>query len=245
MLVAWSLSILRILKYFFSCSITPALLREASYTTIRLGMYEPAKVFLGATDPAHTPLWKKVVAGALSGTVGATIANPTDLIKIRFMGAGLTLPYKNTWHAFKSIVEQEGVLGLWTGVRPTVKRAALVTATQISSYDHTKHLVLNAGLMDEGPLLHIASSIVAGCVTNIVASPVDIVRTRIMTQKNEKGAVLMYKGTADCILKTVKSEGILGLYKGFVPNWTRTGLHTITIFFVFEQLRRLVGMKPM
>ena len=245
MLVAWSLSILRILKYFFSCSITPALLREASYTTIRLGMYEPAKVFLGATDPAHTPLWKKVVAGALSGTVGATIANPTDLIKIRFMGAGLTLPYKNTWHAFKSIVEQEGVLGLWTGVRPTVKRAALVTATQISSYDHTKHLVLNAGLMDEGPLLHIASSIVAGCVTNIVASPVDIVRTRIMTQKNEKGAVLMYKGTADCILKTVKSEGIFGLYKGFVPNWTRTGLHTITIFFVFEQLRRLVGMKPM
>jgi len=32
-----------------------------------LGAYEPLKVFLGATDPAHTPLWKKICAGATSG----------------------------------------------------------------------------------------------------------------------------------------------------------------------------------
>ena len=43
------------------------MLREGSYSTIRLGAYEPLKSKLGATDPAHTPLWKKITAGATSG----------------------------------------------------------------------------------------------------------------------------------------------------------------------------------
>lgn len=35
------------------------------------------KDVLGAVDPAHTPLWKKIVAGATSGAFGSAIANPT------------------------------------------------------------------------------------------------------------------------------------------------------------------------
>ena len=53
-----------------------------------------------------------------------------------------------------------------------------------------------------------------------------------------------YKSAIDCFLQTLRSEGALGLYKGFVPNWMRIGPHTIVTFFVFEQLRKLVGMEP-
>ena len=42
-------------------------MREGIYSTIRLGAYEPLKRLFGATDPAHTPLWKKICAGAISG----------------------------------------------------------------------------------------------------------------------------------------------------------------------------------
>ncbi len=42
-------------------------MREGSYSTIRLGAYEPMKKMFGATDPAHTPLWKKICAGGISG----------------------------------------------------------------------------------------------------------------------------------------------------------------------------------
>jgi len=51
----------------FSGSWSASMLREGSYSTIRLGAYEPLKSKLGATDPAHTPLWKKILAGATSG----------------------------------------------------------------------------------------------------------------------------------------------------------------------------------
>jgi hypothetical protein len=62
--------------------LAPSLLREGSYSTIRMGGYDVMKNQLGATDPAHTPLWKKITAGAVSGAVGSAIANPTDLVKV-------------------------------------------------------------------------------------------------------------------------------------------------------------------
>lgn len=228
--------------------ITPSLMREASYSTLRLGLYEPLKEWFGATDPAHTPLWKKVCSGAIAGAIGSAIACPTDVVKIRLMAlpSGNKWEYRHTFHAFQAIVANEGIRGLWTGVNATVKRSALVSATAVSSYDHAKHKILNAGLLQEGPVLHIMASSIAGFVTNCVSSPMDMVRTRYMNQKKDcNKKPLLYRGTIDCIAKTVHKEGLFGLYKGFIPNWTRTGTHTVVTFFVFEQLRAFVGLKPM
>jgi len=227
--------------------LVPSMMREGSYSTIRLGAYEPIKFQLGATDIARTPLWKKIVAGATSGTIGSAIATPTDLVKVRFqaVGPGHKSEYRHTFHAFWTIGRKEGVRGLWTGVGPTVQRAAILTAAQIPSYDHTKHTLLNAQLMDEGPALHGVSSVIAGFVTACSTSPFDVVKTRMMNQKKDaNGKPLVYRNTIHCIGKIVRYEGILGLYKGFIPNWMRIGPHTIVTFFVFEKLRYLVGMKP-
>lgn len=230
----------------------PSLLREAIYSGIRLGAYEPIKVVLGATDKAHTPLWKKICAGAISGVIGSSVATPTDLVKVRMQACThsgeislLKMPrYKNTYSAFKEIIGKEGLRGLYVGVGPTVKRAAILTASQIPSYDHTKHTILNMNWMQEGPALHIVSSMVAGFMSAVTTSPVDVVKTRIMNQKYQHHHEKTYTGTFDCLMKILRSEGPFGLYKGFIPNWMRIGPHTIISFFVFEQLRRIVGMDP-
>lgn len=237
--------ILSMLSLYFS--ITPSLMREASYSTLRLGLYEPLKELFGARDPAHTPLWKKVCSGAIAGAIGSAIACPTDVVKIRLMAlpSGNQWEYRHTLHAFQAIVSNEGIRGLWTGVSATVKRSALVSATAVSSYDHAKHKILNAEMLSEGPVLHIVASSIAGFVTNCVTSPIDMVRTRYMNQKKDHNKKpVLYRGTIDCIVKTVRKEGLFGLYKGFIPNWLRTGTHTVVTFFVFEQLRAFVGMKP-
>jgi hypothetical protein len=225
----------------------PALLRQAIYSSTRLGAYEPIKELLGASDPCSTPLWKKIVAGSAAGMIGSSIATPTDLVKIRFQAVkfGDVPPYKNMFDAFYQIALKEGFFGLWTGIKPTVKRAAVLSGAQIPAYDHTKHIFLNAEWLKEGILLHGVSAIVAGFAATCIASPFDIVRTRYMTQpKNSSGKPLVYSGTLDCISKTVKHEGLLALYKGFFPNWTRTGLDTIIIFLVYEQLRKFAGLDP-
>ena len=47
--------------------------------------------------------------------------------------------------------------------------------------------------------------------TNAVMYPVDLIKTRLQLQRTKS----LYKNTLDVVLKTVKHEGFLGLYKGF------------------------------
>ena len=71
----------------FSHRVTASLLREAVYSTIRLGAYEPVKSAFGASH-SHSPLWKKLAAGATTGAFGSAIATPTDLVRVRMQGQG-------------------------------------------------------------------------------------------------------------------------------------------------------------
>ena len=66
--------------------------------------------------------------------MGSAIATPTDLVKVRQQAEGpeAMKRYKNTWEAFRVIFAREGVRGLYVGMVPTVQRAAIVTATQVS-----------------------------------------------------------------------------------------------------------------
>ncbi|KAJ7547436.1 hypothetical protein O6H91_08G085800 [Diphasiastrum complanatum] len=231
-----------------------ALLREASYSSIRMGAYEPLKKALGGDNPVHTPLWIKVTAGACAGVIGSTIANPTDVVMVRMQGPEQASlggssghwKYRGTFHAFTSIAKQEGIRGLYRGLGPTMQRAALLNSVQVPSYDHTKHTLLNAGLMEEGILCHLASSMTAGLATALAISPVDLLRTRIMQQGiHADGSGVLYASSLDCLWKTLQVEGPRSLYKGFVPVWMRIGPHTVITFFIFEQLRKAFGINPL
>ena len=77
---------------FVIFSIHASLMREGSYSSIRLGLYEPLKEFFGEVDKSRTPLHKKVLCAGISGIIGSAIANPTDLVKIRMQGEGKLEP---------------------------------------------------------------------------------------------------------------------------------------------------------
>jgi len=75
-------------KGLFS-GLKPALVRQASYQSIKMYLYEPIRdAVLSATTPeeakdADPKLWQMVVAGGLAGAIGTVITSPTDLLKIR------------------------------------------------------------------------------------------------------------------------------------------------------------------
>jgi hypothetical protein len=218
--------------------------REFSYSGIRMGLYEPTKQALGAADPAHTPLWLKITSGALTGATGSILANPFDLVKVRMQAAGRT-PYASVLAALREIKQEGGGWkGLWRGSGPTVQRAALLTASQVPSYDHVKHALKNGGYVQEGYLCHFGCSMVAGVVAAAVTSPVDLVKSRVMTQPIDPitGNGTLYSGTLDCFRKVVRAEGAAALFKGFHGQWLRLGPHTTISLMAFEHLRGLVGM---
>jgi solute carrier family 25 protein 14/30 len=140
-------------------------------------------------------------------------------------------------------MKQDGIAGLYRGVVPTTQRAMILTASQLPSYDHTKTWLLSRGY-NEGIATHVISSIVAGFVCATATSPVDLIKSRYMNQPFDAGKGVKYSSMLDCIVKTVRSEGILSLYKGWLPNWMRISPHTIVTFVVYEKLRSMFNVRP-
>jgi len=60
------------------------MMREASYTSLRIGLYEPMKYATGADQP-NASILQKFLAGALAGGIGSCAGNPFDVLKTRMM----------------------------------------------------------------------------------------------------------------------------------------------------------------
>lgn len=230
----------------------PALIREGFYSSFRMGCYGPLKSLLGE-DPVKggLPLWKKMIAGSIAGGIGAAIATPTDVVKVQLQAEGkVDVPrYTSTYNAFSTIGRKEGIKGLYRGLIPTTQRACILSAAMLPSYDHTKHFLLDNQWMKRDDIyVHIIAGMTAGFTMAVVTSPVDVIKTRVMNQKlilRDNVMQMPYKGSLDCLYKTVRREGPQALYKGFVPNAMRLGPHTLLGMIVYEQLLKLFNMKPM
>ncbi|XP_061902504.1 kidney mitochondrial carrier protein 1-like [Entelurus aequoreus] len=216
--------------------ISPALLRQASYGTIKIGTYNSLKRFF-VTHPEDETMVINVFCGVVSGVLSSSLANPTDVLKIRMQAQG-SLLQGSMMSNFINIYQTEGTKGLWRGVIPTAQRAAIVVGVELPVYDITKKHLLRSGAMGDTILTHFISSFTCGLAGALASNPVDVVRTRMMNQRVLSGGP-MYKGTLDGVMQTWRNEGFFALYKGFWPNWLRLGPWNIIFFITFEQLKKL------
>lgn len=215
--------------------IAPAVLRQSVYSSIRMGVYEPIRELVsgGSDQPSF---WQRLLAGGSAGGIGIAVANPTELVKIRMQADSAGTRYRGTVDAFRSIVRDEGVRGLWQGVGPNIQRAIIVNAVELGTYDHSKMMLVRyAGASPDAVTTHFGASFIAGFFAAAASSPVDVVKNRLMSQP--AGAERLYSGMLDCATKTVRAEGFLALYKGFVPNWLRLGPWCVVMFMSYEQYR--------
>lgn len=143
--------------------------------------------------------------------------------------------YKNVADALIRVTREEGITTLWRGCGPTVGRAMLLNCAQLASYDQVKGMLIASGYFRDNIGAHAMASTFSGLLATIVSMPMDIAKTRLQNMKPASpGAPAPYKGTADVLLKTVRAEGALSLWKGFVPYYLRLGQHTIYAFLFFE-----------
>jgi len=219
--------------------------RQCAFAPIRIGLYEPVRNFYCGKDFTGTPaLWQKIAAGLTTSAIGITFASPTDVVKVRLQAEGRLPPgatrrYNGAIDAYKKIVKTEGVKGLWTGYGPNLLRNCVVNATELVAYDQTKQTLLHTLNFKDGIPVHLISGLSAGLCATLLGSPVDVIKTRVMSAKSTTGGEPAFKGPVDCAVKLMRSEGPLAFYKGFIPNFARIGSWNIVTWFTLEQLKRL------
>ncbi|ESW98389.1 Mitochondrial dicarboxylate transporter [Ogataea parapolymorpha DL-1] len=219
--------------------LTASLLRQATYSTARFGVYEKLKEIM--TDPTRgqASTFQLLAASMIAGAVGGVVGNPADVVNIRMQNDN-SLPesqrrhYKHALDGLLKITREENLTALFRGLGPNLARGILMTASQVVSYDVAKKLLVENLSMDpKTKATHFSASLIAGLVATTVCSPADVLKTRIM---NSSGTGQSSFG----ILKdAISREGLGFMFRGWTPAFIRLGPHTILTFIALEELRRL------
>jgi hypothetical protein len=153
--------------------IPAAWLREASYTSLRLGLYSPIKTAMGVT--ADSPFIMKFAAGSLAGALGSLVGNPFDVLKTRMMTAeGKEPPSMTT--AAGSLYKQQGMGGFYRGLEANVMRAMVLNGTKMACYDQIKGAITASGTVPAGFATQFLSAFGAGFFMATTVAPFDMVR---------------------------------------------------------------------
>ena len=139
---------------------------------------------------------------------------------------------------------QEGVVrGLIVrGASASISRAAMLTAAQLSSYDHAK-VHLRAALGD-GTLLHVAAALISGFIATAACNPADVVKSRVMSAHGGGGGGGGATG-AGMVVEVWRREGLRGFYRGFLPAYARIGPTVFIQMPLAEALRSALGVQAL
>jgi hypothetical protein len=221
--------------------VNAAWLREASYTSLRLGLYEPIKIVFGANG-SDASFAKKFLAGSAAGAIGSLAGNPFDVLKTKMMVAS----GRETPSITKTAVELykgQGLAGFYRGIDSNVMRAMVLNGTKMGVYDQSKGYVVGLTGLDKGSLAtQFLSAVTAGFFMTCTVAPFDMIRTRLM---NQPADARIYNNAVDCALKIARQEGPLTFWRGFIPIWSRFAPTTTLQLVIFEQLRGFMGMKAL
>lgn len=212
--------------------LSAGLLRQAVYTTARIGCFDTFMTRLGnraKEQGKQIGFAERATAGLAAGGLAAMIGNPADLALIRMQSDGLKplaerKNYRSVIDALASITRSEGVTALWAGAAPTVVRAMALNFGQLAFFSEAKvHLKKNTEMSPH--LQTLTASAIAGFFASFFSLPFDFVKTRLQKQQRGPDGKLPYKNMVDCFTTVAKQEGLMRFYRGFGTYYVRIAPH--------------------
>lgn len=211
--------------------LSAGLLRQAVYTTARLGFFDTFMKQLqarAAEKGNKIGFAERATAGLTAGGLAAMVGNPADLALIRMQSDGLKpvaqrANYSSVIDALSRIAKAEGVTALWSGAYPTVVRAMALNFGQLAFFSEAKSQLKDTSM---GPRTQtLTASAIAGFFASFFSLPFDFVKTRLQKQQKGPDGKMPYKGMFDCFKKVATEEGPLRFYRGFSTYYVRIAPH--------------------
>ncbi|CAM6089737.1 unnamed protein product [Calypogeia fissa] len=215
----------------------------------------------GQQDAELTPVLR-LGAGACAGIIAMSATYPMDMVRGRLTVQTADAPqrYRGMFHAFATIMKEEGALAVYKGWLPSVIGVIPYVGLNFAVYESLKDHIVKSPLYtakDEselGVVTKLLCGAAAGTVGQTVAYPLDVVRRRMqMSGWKDASPVLMsdgtvkapvqYSGMVDAFRQTVRNEGFLALYKGLLPNSVKVVPSIALAFVTYEFMKDLLGVE--
>ncbi|KAI9817779.1 MAG: ADP/ATP carrier protein [Pycnora praestabilis] len=203
----------------------------------------------GAAKHPPLPPWGNAVAGATGAVLANAIVYPLDIVKTRLQvqvkrrttdEAPLTTNdhhYTSTWDAINKIIEDEGVVGLYSGINGSLIGVASTNFAYFFWYSTIRAYYLSTQALPKPPstAVELGLGAVAGAVAQLFTIPISVVTTRQQTQpKGDK------KGLIDTGREVIHSEdGWTGLWRGMKASLVLVVNPAIT-YGAYQRLREVI-----
>lgn len=213
----------------------PAVAASAPAAAAFFAMYDYTKRVLESRlhDDKYVPVCHMVAAGA-GDVAGSTVRVPFEVVKQR-MQSGM---YASAREAVRATFASEGVAGFFRGYTSLVLRELPFDAIQFPLYEFLKKKWGEVG--DEGELKTWQTSVcgsVAGGVSAALTTPLDVVKTRLMTQRM---GVDKYRGILHGLRTIAREEGMGALMAGVTPRVLWISLGGAVFFGAYEAAKKVM-----
>jgi solute carrier family 25 oxoglutarate transporter 11 len=225
---------------FFSLykGLSAGLLRQATYTTARMGLFRQVSNAMATPDKKPLPFWKKSVAAISAGGLASVFGTPADVALIR-MQSDKTLPvekrrnYKNVIDALVKISKQEGVSGMFKGNVPVVYRAMALNFGMLAINDQALETLRQ--FTSNATAVSVGAKLASGFFASFCSLPFDFVKTRMQKQIKNPDGTYPYRSFPHCVGRVLKEEGPMAFYRGFWTYYVRIAPHAMITLWVLDQ----------
>jgi len=190
--------------------------------------------------------------GGVSAAVSKTAAAPIERVKLLIQNQDemlktgrLAEPYKGIGDCFNRVIKEEGVGQLWRGNLANVLRYFPTQALNFAFKDYFKR-TFGYNRDKDGYtkwfMGNLASGGAAGACSLLFVYSLDYARTRLANDNKsaKKGGERQFNGLVDVYRKTWASDGIVGLYRGFVISCVGIVVYRGLYFGLFDSLKPIL-----
>ncbi|XP_015967324.1 protein MITOFERRINLIKE 1, chloroplastic [Arachis duranensis] len=221
----------------FYSGVSAVIVGSTASSAVYFGTCEFGKSFLSKIEGFPSVLIPPS-AGAMGNIMSSAIMVPKELITQR-MQAGAK---GRSWQVLVKILEKDGFLGLYAGYSATLLRNLPAGVLSYSSFEYLKAAVLNTTKKSHlEPLQSVLCGALAGAISASITTPLDVVKTRLMTQVHgdavNKAAAVVYGGVSATVKQILKEEGWVGLTRGMGPRVLHSACFSALGYFAFETAR--------
>ncbi|GMH00055.1 hypothetical protein Nepgr_001894 [Nepenthes gracilis] len=190
--------------------------------------------------------------GGVSAAVSKTAAAPIERVKLliqnqdEMIKAGrLSAPYKGIGDCFRRTIQDEGVGSLWRGNGTNVIRYFPTQALNFAFKDYFKAMFNYKKDRDgywKSFAGNVASGGAAGAVSSLFVYSLDYARTRLSSDAKAaaKGGQRQFDGLVDVYRKTLQSDGVAGLYRGFNISLVGIVVYRGLYFGLYDSVKPVV-----
>jgi len=189
-----------------------------------------------------------LLSGVAAG-VSKTAAAPIERVKLLIQNQDemikqgrLDKPYNGVIDCTKRVLTTEGIYPFWRGNLANVLRYFPTQALNFAFKDTIKAAFATPKSAPNWQKFatNITSGGVAGTLSLMFVYSLDYARTRLANDAKGKGGERQFNGLVDVYVKTIKTDGIAGLYRGFVISAVGIFIYRGMYFGLYDSLKPLL-----